>query len=131
MTNEFDALRDLLDREGRAANPSAFRRMAEAATALHDQLTRELSQTVGGADPTGYVQATVRLDGGVESVYISPHALRQFDAAGLGRACVSALAAARQASSETLAERLGERFGIRPGEYTNADLARIDRLAVY
>ncbi|WP_238011437.1 YbaB/EbfC family nucleoid-associated protein [Dactylosporangium sp. AC04546] len=131
MTNEFDELRGLLEREGRGANPAAFRRMSEAAAALHQRLTHEMRQTVDATDPTGTVRATVRLDGRVESMYVSPHALRQFDAAGLGRACVAALDAARRAGAETLAGRLADGLGLRPDEHSPADLARLDRIADY
>ena len=130
MSTEFDNLTDVLNRYGRASDELGVRRMRDAALAVRDRLAATMAQTVTAADPSGLVQATVRLSGRIESVYIPPHAIRRFDTAGLGAACVAAVRAARENAATALAEAMRELSGTQPEEPFNLDthLAELRRL---
>jgi len=128
--SEFADLNDLLDRYADSSEENGLRRIAKAATAVRDRLATLMAQTTTAEDPSGLVQATVRFDGQVTSVYISSHAARRFDGAGLGRACRDAVLAAREQAGQALADEMQQLSGVRPGDSVDIDahLARLRRL---
>lgn len=121
MSTEFEELRENLRRYGRASDEIGARRIRDAAIAVRDRFAGMMAETASATDPSGRVQATVRLSGGVESVYISPHAIREFDTGGLGRACLAAVRAARERAATVLADRIQDISGARPGDPVRLD----------
>lgn len=97
--------------------------LAEAAKEFQAGLTELMSESVTGTDEDGYVQATVSLGGKLTKTYVSPQAMRDLDAYGLGEACRGAIAAARAAASQRLKESVGE-F---PERFKNLDPAELVR----
>jgi DNA-binding protein YbaB len=125
--SEFADLNNLLDRYVDSSDEQGLGRIAKAAMAMRDRLATVMARTATADDPSGLVQATVRFDGQVASVYISPHAMDRFDGAGLGRACRDAVLAAREQAGQALADEMQELSGARPGD--NADIsAHLTRL---
>jgi DNA-binding protein YbaB len=116
VSAEFEELRDNLRRYGRASDEIGARRIRDAAMAVRERFAGMMAETASATDPSGRVQATVRLSGSVESVYISPHAVRELDTSGLGRACLSAVRAARERAAGVLADRIQDVSGARPGD---------------
>jgi len=116
MGNEFDEFNDVLGRFGRSNEDGAPKRIAEAAKQLSGRLNGLLTATVDGSDAGGYVSATVTLRGRIESVYISPEAIRDLRGQALDQACVDAITAAKRAGTAALTEQLegltGQRLDI-------------------
>jgi DNA-binding protein YbaB len=129
MSVEFENLAAVLKRYGRASDELGVHRVRDASIAVRDRLAGMMAQTVTAADPSGLVQATVRLSGRVESVYISPHAMRQFDTAGLGTACVAAVRSAREDAAAALTDAMRDLSGTQPEPFSvDAHLAELRRL---
>ena len=116
MSTEFGELQESLRRYGRASDEIGARRIRDTAVAMRDRLAALMAETVSAGDPGGRVQATVRLSGGVESVYVSPQAAREFGTADLGLACVAAVRAARENAAAALTDRFQDFSGARPGD---------------
>jgi hypothetical protein len=62
--------------------------------------------TVTSSDPTGYVQAVVRLDGKLARLHIKPHAMYDCTATELADACTAAIWSAGALRARELAIRL-------------------------
>jgi len=111
MENEYRTLSDVLGRYGRSSEDGAPQKIAEAAGRLTGRFAEIMATTAEGSDPSGYVTATVKLAGRVESVYISPYAIRDLPGQALDNACFEAITAARSAGAAALAEQLEDLTG--------------------
>jgi DNA-binding protein YbaB len=76
---------------------SRVRLLQQQVADLVQAVNDAVDQSATGSDPSGLVKATVRGRGAVESLYISPHAMRDLSADELGAACVNAVRAAKAA----------------------------------
>jgi len=104
---QFGGIYVLAERAEKYGEPADVDQLHDRAVALTEQAREAMNRTASATDPTGLVEATVRADGTVDSMYISPRAVRDLGAAGLGPACVAAVTAARAAIVTELAEWLG------------------------
>lgn len=102
----LESISQLSTRLARTPNTVDLAALGRQATALAERAKQAMAQEASGSDPTGSVTATVRADGSVVSVYISPYAIRDLAAGEVGQACVEAVAAARVEVSNQLAEWL-------------------------
>lgn len=78
-----------------------------------------LAQAVTAADETGSAQATVRLDGRLQSVRLTP------GSGDAGRACVDAVAAARRLAGRSLAEQMRSVDGL-PSAPTDDEVRKLE-----
>lgn len=113
MDNEFSALNDALTEHGRTLDAGNAEKVARAAAGLAGRFSDMMSATVEGTDPTGHVTATVKLSGRIESVYLSPHAIRNLPGSALDRACFDAIMAARSAGAAKFAAQVEDLTGQR------------------
>jgi DNA-binding protein YbaB len=113
MSDEYTALNELLSRYGRSSEDGAPKKIADAVNRLSARFADLMVATAEGADPSGYVRATVKLSGRVESVYIRPQAIRDLPGSALDQACLEAIAAARKAGTAAFTARLEELTGQR------------------
>jgi DNA-binding protein YbaB len=113
MTNEYTALNDILGRYGRSSEAGASKKIAAAADGLSSRFTDMMAATAEGTDASGYVTAVVKLPGRVESVYISPQAIRNLPGRALDQACLEAITAARKAGAASFTEKLEDLTGQR------------------
>jgi DNA-binding protein YbaB len=102
---------------------NAPEKLAEAARDFQAGLTELMDRTASATDQHGYVEATVSLGRKLVRTYISPHAMRDLDAVGLGEACREAIAAARQVAAEEFKARVGD-F---PDRFTQLDPTELIR----
>ena len=113
MENEYSALTDLLNRYGRSSEAEAPKRIADATSRLGNRFTELLAAVAEGADGTGQVTATVKMSGRIESVHISPQAIRNLRGPALDQACLEAILAARKAGAAAFATQLEDLTGQR------------------
>jgi DNA-binding protein YbaB len=104
----IDGIYIVAERAERYPHEDDVARLRERAIALTEQAGAAMSRSATATDPTGLVEATVRADGTVEAVYISPRAVRDLSPQRLGAACVAAVTAARTAIATELAQWLAE-----------------------
>jgi hypothetical protein len=106
--NEIDGIYVLAERANRYAEARDVAALHHKAVALTEQAREAMTRSASASDPTGLVEATVRADGSVDGLYISPRAVRDFSPDALGMACVAAVSAARSAIVSELAGWLAE-----------------------
>jgi hypothetical protein len=104
----FDGIHIVAQRASRAPDTPLVEELHERAVALTGQVRAAMDRAATATDPTGLVEASVRADGTVERLYISPRAIRDLPPARLGAACVAAVTAARTRIVTEIAEWLAE-----------------------
>ncbi|MEV6346447.1 YbaB/EbfC family nucleoid-associated protein [Actinoplanes sp. NPDC051851] len=103
------------DAQRHGYTPASLRVLNEAVQEYRDRIAALTVERFEATDETGTVTAEVTGDAQLQSVYISPHAVRGLDAAGLGEACRQAILAARGRMTERIQEEMAASAG---GELT-------------
>jgi predicted TPR repeat methyltransferase len=98
----------MAEEANRYARQQDLASLRHRAVELNEQVRAAMRRCATATDATGAVEATVRADGSVEGLYVSPRAVRDLPARQLGAACVEAVAAARSAIVSELADWLAE-----------------------
>ena len=95
----FARLTELTRRLARTGLLEDAEKMQQETRAAQAAMAEQLSATGTATDPTGLVEATVRVDGTVEGVHITAYAIRDLDHEQLQKACADAIRAARAAAA--------------------------------
>jgi DNA-binding protein YbaB len=95
----FARLTELTRRLARTGLLEDAEKMQRETQAAQAAMAEQLSATGTATDPTGLVEATVRVDGTVEGVHVTAYAIRDLDHEQLEKACADAIRAARAAAA--------------------------------
>jgi len=100
--------RALQEAERVAFTEQSVRRVRQEVDDLVSQIDKARNATYEGADEARLVVARVTADGELLDVHLTPHAIRDLDAAALGLACVAAVVSARLRAGTAIAECVAE-----------------------
>ena len=91
--------------------PASMGALHEAVQNYTERVAALTAARFEATDETGTVTAEVTGDAKLQSVYISPHAIRDLDVTALGEACKQAILAARTRMAEQVEADLAEGAG--------------------
>ncbi|MEU1243058.1 YbaB/EbfC family nucleoid-associated protein [Micromonospora parva] len=112
MTGDAEALAAAArDAQRQGYTEASLRQVQSRVNELNERVASLREESVSASDGTGTVTARVTGDGEVAEVYISPQAIRDLDADGIGNACVEAVREAQTRLAALLSERLREITG--------------------
>src|SRR5258705_4171105 len=106
VNDPFSRLTELTRQLARSGGLADAERVRDESLAVQSAIAGRMNAAGTATDPTGLVEATVRVDGTVDSVHVSAHAIRNLDHEQLEAACADAIRAARGAAAADLANSM-------------------------